>query len=95
MPTPSLAVYFISSANTNCHSIHVNFNCSKFIIDGLQQRCHITLLFSLFITSRNLFTILRKISFKQLSLKGVLLPVIVREYFATNVLKVPVKKLNI
>ena len=105
MPTPSLAVYFISSANTNCHSIQVNFICSKFIIDGLQQRCHMTLLFSLFVTSRNLFiavfmprniiTILRKISFKQLLLKGVLVPVIVGEYFATNVLKVPVKKLNI
>ena len=64
-----------------------------------------TLLFSLFETSRNLFiavflprkiiTILRKISFKQLSLKGVLLPVIVLEYFATNVFKVPVKKLNL
>ena len=36
MPTPSLAVYFISStllansANTNCRSIQVNFNCSKY-----------------------------------------------------------------
>ena len=111
MPTPSLAVYFISStllansANTNCHSIQVNFNCSKFIVDGRQQRYHMTLLFSLFVTLRILFiavflprkiiVILRKISFKQLPLKGVLLPVIVWEYFATNALKVPVKKLNL
>ena len=87
MPTPSLAVYFISStllansANTNCRSIQVHFNCSKFTVDGRQQRYHMTLLFSLFVTSRNLFIavflprkvtiILRKISFKQLSLKGV------------------------
>ena len=83
MPTPSLAVYFISStllansANTNCRSIQVNFNCSKFIVDGRQQRYHMTLLFSLFVTSRNLFIavflprkviiILRKINFKRLS----------------------------
>ena len=58
MPTPSLAVYFISStllansANTNCRSIQVNFNWSKFIVDGRQQRYHMTLLFSLFVTSR-------------------------------------------
>ena len=83
MPTPSLAVYFISStllansANTNCRSIQVNFNCSKFIVDGRQQRYHMTLLFSLFVTLRILFIavflprkviiILRKINFKRLS----------------------------
>ena len=43
-----------NSANTNCRPFQVNFNCSKFIADELQQRCHMTLLFSLFVTSRNL-----------------------------------------
>ena len=41
------------SANTKCRPFQVKINCSKFIIDGLRQRCHITFLVSLFITSRN------------------------------------------
>ena len=50
----------------------VKINCSKFIIDGLQRRCHMALLASLFVTLRNLLfgvflprkiiTILRKIT---------------------------------
>ena len=74
-----------NSANTNCRPFQVNFNCSKFIADELQQRCHMTLLFSLFVTSRNLLfavflsrksiIILRKITrnSRQVPLKGVLL----------------------
>ena len=78
----------------------VKINCSKFIIDRLQQRCHVTFLISLFVTSTNL-------------LFGVFLP---REnnrkfqasvterctslsnhsgIFPQNLLKVPVKKLNL
>ena len=43
------------SANTNYRHFQVKINCSKFIIDGIQQRCHMSLLVSLFLTSRNLF----------------------------------------
>ena len=34
------------SANTNCHPFPVKMNFSQFIIDGLQQQCHMTLLVS-------------------------------------------------
>ena len=85
MPTPSLAVYFISStllansANTNCRSIQVNFNCSKFIVDGRQQRYHMTFFYVIFFICnienlfiavflpRKVIIILRKINFKRLS----------------------------
>ena len=78
----------------------VKINCSKFIIDRLQQRCHVTFLISLFVTSTNL-------------LFGVFLPrEINRKFqasvterctslsnhsgiFPQNLLKVPVKKLNL
>ena len=36
-----------NSTNTNGRSFQVKINCSKFIIDGLQQRCNMTLLVSL------------------------------------------------
>ena len=38
--------------NTNCHLFQVKINCSKLIKDGLQQRCHMTLLVSLFIKEK-------------------------------------------
>ena len=44
----------LASANANCCPFQVNIDCSKFIIDGLQQRCYMTLLVSLFVTMRNL-----------------------------------------
>ena len=44
-----------NSANINCLHFHVKINCSRFIIvDGLQKLCHMNLLVSLFVTSRNL-----------------------------------------
>ena len=85
-----------NSANTNCCPFQVKINFSKFMIDGLQQRCHMTLLVSSFVTSRNLLfdvflprkiiTILQKITinFRQVSLKGVLLSVQVLEYSAKS-----------
>ena len=76
--------------------------------DILQQRCHVTFLIYLFVTSRNLLlgvfmprkiiTILRKIAaiFRQASRKGVLLLVLAPSgMFRQNLLKVPVKKLNL
>ena len=43
-----------NSANAECRPFQVKINCPKFIIDGLQQRCHMTFSISLFVTSRNL-----------------------------------------
>ena len=71
----------------------MKINHSKFIIEGLSQRCYMTFLVSLFVTSRNLLlgvflskkvvTISRKIGahFRQVSLKSVLLSVNVLEFF--------------
>ena len=82
-----------NSVNSNCHPFQVKINCSKFIVDGLQQRCHMSLLISLFVTSRNLLfgvllprkiiTILRKITmnFRQVSPNGVLFLVKVLQHF--------------
>ena len=75
-------IVLANSADTNCRPFQVKINCSKFIIDKLQQRCHMTLLVSLFVTSINLLfgvfpsrkiiKILqeRSINSKQVSLKG-------------------------
>ena len=72
-----------NSANNKCRPFQVKINFSKFIIDGLQQRCLVTFFVSLSVTSKNLMTgvflptkiitILRKIAvnFRQASLKGV------------------------
>ena len=82
-----------NSANTNCRRFRVKVNCSKFIIDGLQHRCHMTLLVSFFVSSRNLLlgvfltrkiiTILRKITInsRQVLLKSVIPSVRFLEYF--------------
>ena len=43
-----------NSANIKCHPVQVKINCSKSLIDGLQQRHHMNFLVSLFVTSRNL-----------------------------------------
>ena len=50
------ACYFLLAniANTKCPPFQVMINCSKFIADRLQQRCHVTFLIYLFVTSRNL-----------------------------------------
>ena len=90
-----------NSDNTKCRPFQVKINCSKLIIDRLQQQCRMTFLIYLFVTSRNVFvccisakeiiTILRKIvlNFRQVPLKLVL------SQFQQNLLKVPVKKLNL
>ena len=71
-----------NSGSTKCLLFQVRINCFKFIIDGLQQRCHITFLVSTFVASTNLLfgvylprkiiTISQKIAlnFRQVSLKG-------------------------
>ena len=41
----------VNSANTKCCYFQVNNNYSKFIIDRLQQLCHVTFLIYLFVTS--------------------------------------------
>ena len=93
----SLQVLLANSANTKCCPFQVNINHSKFIIDRLQQRFHVTFLIYLFVASRNLLfgvflprkiiTILRKIAvnFRQVSLKEVLLSVSVLECFGGKV----------
>ena len=43
-----------NSANAECHPFQVKINCPKFIIDRLQQQCHMTFSSSLFVTLRNL-----------------------------------------
>ena len=43
-----------NSANTKCRPFQVKINCPKFIINGLQQRCHMPFSVSLFVTPRNL-----------------------------------------
>ena len=65
----------------------IKINCSKFIIDGLHQRCYVTFLVSLFVTSRTLLfgvflpkkivTVLRRIAvnFTKMWLKCVFLSV--------------------
>ena len=86
-------IILANSANTKYRPFQVKINCSIFIIDGLQERCHITFLVSLFVTSRNLLsgvflpnkiiTILQKIAvnFRQVSLKGALPSVSILECF--------------
>ena len=44
-----------NSVNTKCRPFQVKINCSKLIIDSLQQWRHVTFLIYLFVTSRNLF----------------------------------------
>ena len=44
-----------NGVNTKCCPFQVKINCSKLIIDRLQQRCDVTFLIYLFVTSRNLF----------------------------------------
>ena len=103
----NFVIVLANSVNANCCPFQVKNICSKFItkiyrdpyikslfiIDGLQQRCHMTWLIFLFVTLRNiwfgvflpkkLITILRKITakFRQVSLKGVFLSVGFMEYY--------------
>ena len=72
-----------NSGNTKCCPFQVKMNCSIFVIDGIQQRCHMTFLVSLSVTARNLLfgvflprkiiTISQKIAinFRQVSPRGV------------------------
>ena len=82
-----ISIILANSATLIAIPSKVKINCSKFIIDGLHQQYHMTLLVSLFVTLRHLFfgvflpikivTISWKmtINFRQVSLKGVLLSV--------------------
>ena len=91
-PDPSCLL--ANSASTNCRPFQVTINCPKFILDRLHYRCHMTLLVSLFVTSRKLLFgvfLPRKIvailltitiNFRQVSLKGVLLLARAMEYFS-------------
>ena len=77
--------------------LQVKINWSKFIIDRLQQRFHMTFLICLFVTSRNLLfsvflprkiiTVLRKIvvNFRQVSLKELLPSLSVLKCFGEKV----------
>ena len=92
-----------NSANTTCRLFQVKINCSKFIIDG--QRCHMTFLVSLFVTSRNLlfgvFLSRKIITIPQKNICKSQASVTERctclskrsGMFRQNLLKVPVKKL--
>ena len=96
-------IILANSVNTNCRPFQVKINCSKLIIDRLQQRCDVTFLIYLFVTSRNLFVWCisakenyynltknsRFVNFRQVPLKRVL------SQFQQNLLKLPVKKLNL
>ena len=81
---------------------HERVNCSKVIIDRLQQRCHVTFLIHLFVTSRNLFVwcISDKENYCNLTKNSRRFQASVTEtctslIFGKNLLKVPVKKLNL
>ena len=86
-------ILLANSANTECRPFRVKIYFSIFIIDGLQQRCRMIFLVSLFVTSRNLLfgvflarkiiTISQKIAgiFRQVLLKGVLLSVSILKCF--------------
>ena len=86
-------IILANNASTKYRPFQVKINCSIFIIDGLQQRCHMTFLVSLFETSGNLLfgvflpneiiTVLQKIAvdFRQMPLKGVLPSVSILECF--------------
>lgn len=47
-----------NSAYTERRPFQANINCSKYIIDALQQHCNTTLLVSLLLTSIDLFFVL-------------------------------------
>ena len=86
-------ILLANSANTECRPFQVKIYFSIFIIDGLQQRCRMIFLVSLFVTSRNLLFgvfLPRKIiqshkkkpvNLRQVSLKGVLLSANILECF--------------
>ena len=81
------------SANTNCHPFPVKMNFSQFIIDGLQQQCHMTLLvsFSFFSFFFFFFCNIEKLNFlmylcEESKSSGM---------FQQNILKIPVKKLHL
>ena len=104
-----LAIFLLllaNSANSNCRPFQVKSNCSKFIIDGLQQRCHMALLVSLFVASRHvlfgvflprkIITILQKITKFQARVTEMCISLSKSAgIFRQNTLKVPVKKLNL
>ena len=49
-----LVMLLENSASTKCRPFQVKINWSKFIIDILQQRCHMTFLIFLLVASRSL-----------------------------------------
>ena len=73
-----------NSANTNCRPFQLNNYCFEFIKVGLQQRCHMILLVSFFVTSRNFLSAKKNyysLAKNKCHWKGVLLSVRVLEYF--------------
>ena len=76
------------SANTKCRPFQIKINCSKAIIGGFQQWCYMTFFVSLFLIAKcisakeNYYNLTKiAVNFRQVSLKGVLLPVSVLEFF--------------
>ena len=94
-----------NSANAECRPFQVKINCPKFIIDGLQQRCHITFSVSLFVTSRKLLFGIFKENYYNLTKNSRKFQTSVTErctflskrsgMFRQNVLKQPGKKINL
>ena len=97
----------VNSANTKCRLFHVKINCSKFRIDRHQQLCHVIFLICLFVTSRNYYCLVYfcQGKFSQFCEKNPTFQANVTEghtsltkrsrMFRKNLLKVPVKKLNL
>ena len=94
-------IILANSVNTNCRPFQVKINCSKLIIDRLQQRCDVTFLIYLFVTSRNLFVwcISAKENYYNITKNSRKFQASATEtctsQFPQNLLKVPVKKLNL
>ena len=53
--TQSISYIQANGVITKCRHFQVKIYSSKLITDRLQQRCHVTFLIYLFVTSRNLF----------------------------------------
>ena len=99
-------ILLANSANTECRPFRVKIYFSIFIIDGLQQRCRMIFLVSLFVTSRNLLFgvfLPRKIIQSHKKTRKFKTSVTERctslskhsGMFRQNLFKVPVKELNL
>ena len=94
-----------NSGNAKCRLFQVKINYPTFIIDGLQQRCHMTFSVSLFVTPRNLLFGVFKENYYSLTKNSRKFQTSVTErctflskssgMFWQNVLKVRGKKINL